>query len=110
MPFDAVRPKNLIGKLSVPLRKQCDIDAATLFSVVLKTADGVGLTMAPANGLPTKGECVAYMIRHKYRLMRALVAENNFTSTFVLYFLTRYLPLFLLVVHKKILLGFPNKG
>ncbi len=77
--------------------------------MVLKTADIVALMPAPANGVPTKGECVAYMISHKYRLTRAAVAENNFTSTSVLYFVTRYLPFLSLVVWKKIL-GFPNES
>ncbi len=60
-------------------------DATTLFSVVLKTADRVGLTPAPANSVPTKGERVPYMIRRKYGSMRAAAAGNNFTSTSVLY-------------------------
>ncbi len=71
IPFDAARPKNLIGKLSVPQRKPHEIDATTLFSVVLKTADRVVLMPTPANGVPTKGECVAYMIHHKYKSMHA---------------------------------------
>ncbi len=73
-------------------RKPRDIDAAILFSVVLKTADRVALTPTPANRVPTKTEHVAYMIRHKYWSTRAVVAGNNFISTSVLYFVTGYLP------------------
>ncbi len=65
-------------------RKPRDVDAATLFSVVLKTADRVALMLALANDIPTKGKRVAYMIRHKYGLMRAAAAGNNFISTSVL--------------------------
>ncbi len=66
-------------------RKSCDIEAVTLFSVVLKTTDRMALTPVPANGVPTKGKHVAYMICHKYESTRAAAAGNNFTFTSVLY-------------------------
>ncbi len=47
-------------------RKPRDIDAATLFSVVLKTADRMALMPATANSVPREGKRVAYMICYKY--------------------------------------------
>ncbi len=85
MLFDAAWPKNSISKLAVHKRKPRSIDATSLFSVVLKTADRVAPMPEPANGIPSKGELVAYMIRHKYGSTRAVAAGNNFTSTSVLY-------------------------
>ncbi len=104
MLFDAARPKNSIGKLSVPSE-----ETATLYSVVQKTADRVAPTPAPANGVPTKGERVAYIFRHKYGLTWAAAAGNNFTFTSILYFATRYLPFFLISSTEKNT-GIPWRG
>ncbi len=58
-----------------------DIDAATLFSVALKTADRVALTPAPANGVPTKDKHIASMIPMNTGRRRPRRQGNNFTST-----------------------------
>ncbi len=76
MPFDAAWPKNLIDKLSVPLKEAvghwcCE----TLFSGT-KTADRVALTPAPAIDISTKGRQTSCL----YDLygQRSVAVENNF--------------------------------
>ncbi len=76
MPFNAVQPKNLMGKLLVSSKEVARHWCSDTLFIGTKTADRVALMLAPAIGVSTKGRqiCCLYNLYGQ----RSVAVENNF--------------------------------